>query len=197
LPEVIFLFNNAVKKVEELIDRNVLGDCSFISCTWQQHLNPMKEPDILLDLGVHAYSILRSWNFKPGCGKVDLTPRRDHCIVVTKSGKTRVELHLSWLVGPKKREVKVIGEKGLIVLDALNQEISVFDEHEQLIGCKRQDTLSEQSDLDLDFQVNNTLRDELLEFLRQIDESPDWKLAKEATDFLRWKECFYAVGGLK
>ena len=188
LPGSIFMFNNAIKKVGELLEGKALGDVEHITCTWQHHQNPKKEPDIVLDLGPHTYSILELWKFKLDWGKANLTKMKDHCVIFTESNRTKIEFHLSWIVGPKKREVKIVGNNGIMVLDALNQTFWLYDEDGKLVGCRSHDLFLNKTKFDLDYHKNNTLQSELIEFRKQIEGKPNFELAEQAVSFLKWKE---------
>ena len=187
----IFSFNNSVKAAGEIIKEGLLGKLEFVKCSWCSQMEPWAEKDILLDLGPHPFDILCSWNLEPlGYSSNTIADGR-HMLIFTLPivGLTDIEVKLSWVEGPKRREVKVVGEEYILVVDVLNQDVLVYEGNE-LIAQKVHDSVLCKKGFDeyLQFSRNNTLRDELKDFLRQIKGEPDYRLAEQGVRFLKWKE---------
>ena len=183
----VFSFNNSVKVVGEIIKEGLLGKLEFVKCSWLSQMEPWAEKDILLDLGPHTYDILCSWNLEPIGFSSKAVMGGRHMLINTNLSLVEIEIKLSWVEGPKKREVKVVGEKYILVVDVLNQDVFVYEGNELIAQKTRNEGLSKKG-FDLQFSRNNTLQDELKDFLRQIDEGPDYNLAEQAVRFLKWKE---------
>ena len=183
----IFSFNNSVKVVGEIIKEGLLGKLEFVKCSWLNQMKPWAEKDILLDLGPHLFSILCSWNLEPAAYDHYTTMYNKHKLIFTSSGDVEIEMKLSWVEGPKERSVKIVGEKYILVVDVLNQDVFVYEGNELVAYKTHTEGLSKKG-FDLQFSRNNTLQDELKDFLRQIEEGADYKLAEQGVRFLKWKE---------
>lgn len=123
----VFLFNAAVRAVRDLIRSGALGGVRYISST-RTNLGPFRaDANALWDLGAHDISIFNDW--------LDADP-----VAVTAHGRsylgTGVEdtvfagfdypggvvghVHASWLNPRKVREITVVGEAQMVVLDDMN-----------------------------------------------------------------------------
>lgn len=185
----IFSFNNSVKVVGEIIKEGLLGKLEFVKCSWLSQMKPWAEKNILLDLGPHLFSILCSWNLEPAAYDHYTTMYNKHKLIFTSSGDVEIEMKLSWVEGPKERSVKIVGEKYILVVDVLNQDVFVYEGNELIAQKTHNEGLYKKGFEDyLQFSRNNTLGDELKDFLRQIREGSDYRLAEQSVRFLRWKE---------
>jgi len=129
----IFRFNNALKKLREMIVSKELGKISVVKLTWTNLTPVYFDRDILTDLALHSFDIV---NFLFDKNPVDIRAvgsrfRRvdsDETVVITgKIDSVLVEFFVSWCIPLKKREVIVVGSKKTIVVDALTQTVSVID----------------------------------------------------------------------
>ncbi|RLG81149.1 MAG: hypothetical protein DRO40_10135 [Thermoprotei archaeon] len=135
----IFRFNNALHKVKELLHEGILGELYYLDLAWTTKMPPPPGRDIIFDLAPHPVDI---FNF--------LTEEWPNEVYVKARSYIRKEkgleemahalleldkeliahVKLSWLeYGKKTRAIKIVGEKGIIKVDALNQEIIYIDEH--------------------------------------------------------------------
>lgn len=186
----VFSFNNSVKTVGEIIKAELLGKLEFVKCSWCSQMEPWAERDILLDLCPHVYDILYSWNLEPeqNYGRSTLMEGKHVLIFAdSKLTETNIEMKLSWVEGPKRREVKVVGEKYILVVDVLNQDVFVYEGNE-LVAYKTHTKGLSKKGFDLQFSRNNTLKSELEDFIMQIEGKPKYKLAEQGVRFLKWKE---------
>jgi len=183
----VFSFNNSVKVVGEIVKGGLLGRLEFVKCNWCSQMVPWAEKNILLDLGPHPYDILCGWNLEPE--EYDsYAINNKHMLIFTGSKSVEIEIKLSWVEGPKERSLKVVGEKYVLVLDALNQNVFVYEGNELVAQKTHDEGLYKKGFEDyLQFNRNNTLKDELKDFLRQIEEGADYRLAEQAVRFLKWK----------
>lgn len=130
-----FLFNNAVLKIKELIDKNKLGKILYIDAV---RINlGLFQPDVnvVFDLAAHDFSII---NFLLGnkpklvraTGKSHLN-KQEAVAYITASYPKNVmaHIHISWLSPLKVRQMLVIGSKKMIVYneDEVSEKIRVYD----------------------------------------------------------------------
>lgn len=127
-----FLYNAAVKKIKEYIDRGELGDIYYI---FTQRLNlgqVRQDVNVLWNLAPHDFAILLYW--------LDEEPSRvsarglsflqngiDDVAFVTldfPSGKA-AHVHVSWLDPCKVRKMVLIGSKKMIVYDDTSADAKV------------------------------------------------------------------------
>jgi UDP-2-acetamido-3-amino-2,3-dideoxy-glucuronate N-acetyltransferase len=155
----IFRFNNALKKIRELIADDYFGDLYYIDMKWTTLLLPTPQRDIIFDLGAHPVDIA---NFL-----LDMWPNR---VVCKARAYTRETLHetayaimefdnnvigaieLSWLKPGKERTLTVIGSKLCAKIDCLDQSITVFENHDK-------------NGFQIDVEKNNTIRSEIEHFV--------------------------------
>jgi|SRR5579864_1201499 len=123
----VFLFNNSVRGVRNLIRSGELGKISYIYST-RTNLGPFRtDVNAMWDLGAHDLSILDYW--------LDAEP-----IAVTAHGQSYLNsgiedvvfasfqypnhvvgsLHASWLNPRKVREITIVGETKMVVMDDIN-----------------------------------------------------------------------------
>lgn len=157
----IYRFNNAIKKVKELVDNNYLGEIFYLKMQWATLMPSQFNRDIIFDLGPHPVDIMNylldEWPNRVSCcareyraGTIEevafLTLEFDRNIIA--------HIELSWLQPGKVRELTIVGSKRTAVVDCVGQKIVVYDDNEN----------SHQ----IDFSVNNTIFDEILHYVNSI-----------------------------
>lgn len=123
----VFLFNNAVRGVRNLIRSGELGKVSYIYST-RTNLGPFRtDVNALWDLAAHDLSILDYWlNAEPlavtACGKSYLNPGVEDVVFASFHYPNNVvgSLHASWLNPRKVREITIVGENKMVVMDDIN-----------------------------------------------------------------------------
>lgn len=130
-----FLFNNAVLKIKELIDKKALGKILYIDSV---RINlGLFQPDVnvVFDLSSHDFSII---NFlldsEPksvkATGKTHFNKQEDVAYISADYPKNvMVHIHVSWLSPLKLRRMLIIGTKKMVVYDENDEEekIKVYD----------------------------------------------------------------------
>jgi UDP-N-acetylglucosamine 3-dehydrogenase len=156
----IYRFNNALKKVRNLIKDGYFGDIYYLKLQWTTLCPSPEGRDILTDLAPHPFDIinylLHEWPSKILC-KAKTYRRKEleevaYCIAELGNG-VMAHIELSWLLPGKIREVKVMGSKRCAKIDCLRQVIKVVEDGESY---------------DLPVDVNNTIKDELEHFIACI-----------------------------
>jgi len=133
----IFRFNNAVRETRMLLNSGTIGRTLYFRLDWETLLEPPEGRDIVFDLGPHPVDILNflSNEWPNRVLTVGRSFRRK------KTGQEEVakavlefeddvfaHIAMSWLyAGPKRRHVSITGESGTIELDAMNQQLAVYD----------------------------------------------------------------------
>jgi predicted dehydrogenase len=124
----IFLFNDAVSEVGRRVRDGELGALRLITMT-RTNLGPVRpDVDAAVDLASHDFSIADAWvGASPltvsAVGGAWLSPTTPDAVFATVRypGAVLVNVRVSWLHPTKSREITVIGERGMITFDDLQQ----------------------------------------------------------------------------
>ncbi|MBV9126262.1 MAG: Gfo/Idh/MocA family oxidoreductase [Planctomycetes bacterium] len=132
----VFLFNNGVRAVRNLIRCGDLGRIHYIYST-RTNLGPFRsDVNALWDLAAHDLSILNYWlNADPltvsAHGQSYLNPQVEDVVVASFTYPHRVLacLHASWLNPRKVREITVVGANKMVVWNDmdLNEPVRIYD----------------------------------------------------------------------
>lgn len=143
----VFQFAPAVRKIKELLKKNVIGKVLHITSTRINLGPPESEVDVIWDLGPHDFSIILhlldeapwkvesirneypfgAFNSPSSKNKKKLT-NNAHINLSFKSGITS-NIHLSWLSSNKIRLMQIFGTEGTLVYDemlALDGKLRLF-----------------------------------------------------------------------
>ena len=123
----VFLFNNAVRGVRNLIRSGELGRVRYIAST-RTNLGPFRsDVNALWDLGAHDLSIFDYWlGTEPTAvtahGRAYLSPSIEDVVFASLEYPDGVisNVHASWLNPRKVREITIVGEHKMVVLDDMN-----------------------------------------------------------------------------
>jgi len=163
----IFRFNNALKKVKEIIQASKLGKIFVIELCWTDHypilgVNSLLEKDILFDQGVHPIDIVDFiFNKKPSkisCMGSGIRIKNPEYVLIKyhlDNGTNElpiVTIKLSWITPFRRREMKIMGSEKSLVIDYTNQKITLVENATK----KSQEIFVE---------PNNALKDELEYFV--------------------------------
>jgi predicted dehydrogenase len=131
----VFLFNNGIRAVKNLIARGDLGCVRYIFST-RTNLGPFRtDVNALWDLGSHDVSIFNYWldaepRLATACGTSYLTPGVEDVVVANFTYPRQVQacVHASWLNPQKVREITVVGERQMIVWNDmdLNEPVRIY-----------------------------------------------------------------------
>ncbi len=166
----IFRFNEAIRRLRELVQGGRLGRVYSLRLRWTSNLNPLPERDIIYDLGPHpidiAQYVLDEWPYKVLARSKSYVRRQpgreDEAIAVLDfpDGKEAL-VELSWISpGEKVREVYVRGSTATVRVDALSQQIWFYSHPDEA-------TRSEEGQV-IAVQANNTIADEIQHFLSLV-----------------------------
>lgn len=165
----IYRFNNAIRKISELINQKYFGDLYYLKMQWTTWMPSPLGRDIIFDLAPHPVDImhflLQKWPLKVSCNAHSY--RRPSLEEVAYFNmdfgkKLMAQVELSWLQPGKVRELTVIGSKRSAKVDCLDQKIRIFEDN---VG----------GDFSLDVQVNNTIFDEVSHFVKSIRDENNHK----------------------
>ena len=160
----IFRFNNAIDKVQRLVQDNFFGDLYWLKLQWTALMPIMNGRDIINDLAPHPFDILNyvlgKWPSKITC-KAKAYRNKDFeetaYIIAEFEDNLMANIELNWLSPGKVRELSIMGSKRFAKIDCLTQEIKVFEDDHFY---------------DLPVQNNNTIGAELDYFVRCIQKNP-------------------------
>ena len=165
----IYRFNNAIKKVRELIDQKYFGDIYYLKMQWTIWMPSPLGRDIVFDLGPHPVDImhflLQKWPIKVSCSAHSYRrPSLEEVAYFNMDfgNKLMAHIELSWLQPGKVRELNIMGSKRCARVDCLNQTIRVFEDDSGGNFC-------------LDVSVNNTIFDEVSHFVNSIRDENNHK----------------------
>ena len=160
----IFRFNNALRKVRELIRQNSLGKIFYANLAWASYLEPPAHRDIVFDLGPHPIDVLNylldEWPVTVsaiGNSFLRREDTREEAAFINLSFPNSVlaNVYVSWVDrGERQRSVKIVGEKASLKCDALSQTVTIYKPEEQIQN--------------IEVLANNTIRDMQLHFIDAI-----------------------------
>jgi len=165
----IYRFNNAIKKMRELIAEGYFGDLYYLKLQWTTWMPSPLNRDIIFDLGPHPIDImnflLQKWPKKVLCtGKSYRRPSMEEVAYFHLDFGEQLMAHveLSWLQPGKVRELNIIGAQRSATVDCLNQTIKIFEDNFE-------------GNFSLGVPVNNTIFDEVTHFVTSIRDENNHK----------------------
>jgi UDP-N-acetylglucosamine 3-dehydrogenase len=159
----IFRFNNALAEVRRLIkEEKFFGKLFLLELNWTNLEKAFPDRDVLFDLAPHMFDIqnylLGLWPESIYCeaGPFRRAAGEETAYVLSKFKGGLVSLaNISWLVPRKIRQIEIVGESRSALIDAVAQEVTVYESgYTYKLGIER----------------NNTIRDELVHFLKSISD---------------------------
>ena len=158
----IYRFNNALAEVKRLISENFFGRVFLLNLTWT-NLEPIfTDRDVIVDLAPHYFDIvnymLDAWPAKITCVakpyRQKENPEATYISCEMPNGAI-AHAHLNWLSPKKVRSIELVGENRSAVIDAVGQEVTIYESgYTYKLGVER----------------NNTIRTELLHFIKSISD---------------------------
>ena len=166
----IFRYNNAINRVKKLVENKFFGDLYYLrlqwTIQWMPEIYPDKQLDIIVDMMPHLYDIMNYltglWPEKITCfAKAYMKKNLEDTAYVICEFPNNIMTHseISWTLPEKVREVDIIGSKACAKIQAVTQEITVFEKSNE--GKK------------LDVKPNNTLGEELKHFIKAAETNSD------------------------
>ena len=161
----IFRYNNAINEVKKLIENNFFGDLYYLrlqwTIQWMPGIYPDKQLDIVVDMMPHLYDIMnyltKLWPKKITCfGKAFIKKDlKDTAFIICEFPNNLMTYsEISWTLPEKVRQVDLIGQKACAKIQAISQEVTIFENSNE--GKK------------LNISANNTLGDELRYFVDAV-----------------------------
>jgi predicted dehydrogenase len=155
----IFRFNNALRKAKQLIGSGVIGEIFYCDISWAIY-QPFPDRGIIFDLAAHPVDIL---NFLLDEWPISVDVLGSNFVNKEKDNEDTAfafaefpdgvlaRLFMTWVQhGQKTRTVTVVGSKGTLVVDALNQKIVSYG--------------TDDRPEDIIVEVNNTIGDMVSHF---------------------------------
>jgi len=161
----IFRYNNAINEVKKLIENNFFGNLYYIrfqwTIQWMPEIYPDKQLDIVVDMMPHLYDIMNYltglWPEKITCfGKAFIKNDFEDTAFIICEFPNNIITHseISWTLPEKVRQVDVIGKKACAKIQAISQEVKIFENSNE--------------GKSLNIKANNTLSDELKSFVEAV-----------------------------
>lgn len=185
----IFRYNNAIKKIKELIHTKQLGRIYTINLLWT-NLEPIfSDRDILFDLGVHPLDILDNIFEKIpndiSCTAQGFRQNNVEFAIISYhlndlfGGKdVLINIELSWLNPIRNRRMIIVGSEKTAIVDCVIQKIQLINNQSGVYE-------------DVPVIPNNTIRDELNFFLENSihknlikPPAPNGEVAKRIVEIL-------------
>jgi UDP-N-acetylglucosamine 3-dehydrogenase len=158
----IFRFNNALKRIKEIITNDELGKIYVINLKWLEYYPILEGKDILFDQGVHPVDIV-DFLFDSNVTKINCfnssfrTQNMEHTILTykikTNNSHPLVNIELSWITPIRNRSLTIIGSEKTVIVDCVSQKIQLIEN-------------SSKTTYDVNVEPNNTLKDELDFFIK-------------------------------
>lgn len=159
----IFRFNNALAEIRRLIkEEKFFGRLYLMEQNWTNLEKAFPDRDVLFDLAPHMFDIqnylLGHWPVEVSCvgGPFRREEGEETAYVLSRFSDGMIAMaNISWLVPRKTRQVVLVGENRSALIDAVGQEVTVFESgYTYKLGIER----------------NNTIRDELVHFIKSISD---------------------------
>jgi len=161
----IFRYNNAINEAKKLIEKNALGDLYYLrlqwTIQWMPQIYPDKKLDIIVDMMPHLYDIMNYltglWPNKITCfGKAFIKKDLEDTAFIICEFPNNIMAHseISWTLPEKVREVDLIGSKACAKIQAVSQNVTLFE--------------GSNEGRSLNIKENNTLGDELTHFVDAV-----------------------------
>ena len=155
----IFRFNNAIIEAKRLLKQKFLGKLFLMDFNWVNLEKPFSDRDVIVDLAPHMFDMM---NFLTDTWPIEISAvATEHRGKVFETANIQAKFAdgtlsnamLSWVIPKKTRQVSLVGESRSMFIDAVGQEITVFESgYTYKLGIER----------------NNTIKDELLHFIDSI-----------------------------
>ncbi len=129
-------FNPAIQMAKKLIDEKYIGEVLSIHTT-RIGPSPQRISDVgvTLDLAIHDVDLIRYLTSQEivriNCEKHCMNNRfDDEALILLWAGNVLSSVNVSWRSLKKIRKMRINGEKGVITLDYINQDLELFrDSH--------------------------------------------------------------------
>ena len=131
----IFRFNSALRMVRKMLHDGVVGRVFYAKLEWTVDKIPSGERDIVFDLAPHPVDVLNylldEWPSRVEAVGESYVRKKDlleEMAFINLEFPARIvaNVYLSWIQhGGKDRVVRIVGEKGTIFCDALNQTVTL------------------------------------------------------------------------
>jgi UDP-N-acetylglucosamine 3-dehydrogenase len=164
----IYRFNNALKKIKELIKHNYFGEVYYLKMQWTTLMPSQFNRDIIFDLGPHPVDIMNyllgQWPKHVSCSaRAYRRGTMEEMAYLTMEFNRNILAHveLSWLQPGKVRDLNIIGSERSATIDCVRQTISIHQDNEYSIP--------------IEVDVNNTIFDEAEHFIRSIRDENNHK----------------------
>ena len=161
----IFRFNNAVRKVKEIYENGDFGKIWYAQLTWSTLMPSPHGRDVVYDLAPHPIDILNyitsMWPTQiSASGRAFRRESEEEVAYINMdfNGDFMARAEVSWLYPGKVRNVSIMGEKLFVSLEAVKQEINVYD-----IETEKWNNIP--------VSANNTILDEATHFVTAIKNS--------------------------
>lgn len=154
----ILLFNPAVLKIKELIDKGEIGNVLYIDTTRTNLGLFQQDSNVVFDLATHEFSILQYFlKDKPKIisvtGKSHFNKQADVAYISAKyPGDILVHVHVSWLSPLKMRRMIIVGSKKMIVYDdnESSEKIKIYDK-----GITREKSTDDEHQIKINYRAGD------------------------------------------
>lgn len=126
----IHRFNNGVREMRRVLSENMIGEPYYVYFRWTAFMNPQLQREVITDLAPHPFDIcnyiLDTWPEKVSCkGHGYRTRQNEEVAFITAEHQDGLMAHIevSWLDPDKRRDVTVVGSKGVARLDCSTQKL--------------------------------------------------------------------------
>jgi len=157
----IFRFANVINKLKELYEQRYFGEVYHITLEWTHLMQPMDNTNVLWDLLPHPLDILnfitKRWPAQlfATTNSIRVNKTELAFIVAKFKEKMSATINVSWINPIKKRNIEILGTENSAIVHAVNQTISIHNNEGEINKIQ--------------IEPNNTIRDELLNFIDSIN----------------------------
>ena len=127
-------FNPAVLKAKEYIESGKMGNVYAIQCKrYGPFPKQIKDANVLVDVAVHDIDIVQ-FLVDSKLTSSEVFTQNIHCedrsdyghLMLRFEPNLMVNIHVSWALPYKQREVEIVGDKGIAVIDCISQSMTFY-----------------------------------------------------------------------
>jgi len=157
----IYRFANAIRKIKELFENNYFGNIYYFSLTWSHYMPYIEDVDVLWDLLPHPIDILnfitKKWPLEfIGVGRAFRRSSLNEVASIHAIFDNGIfaNINVSWLNPIRRRILEIVGQKCTAYVECVEQRIKIYKGESEVL---------------LNIDANNTIRDEILNFIKAIE----------------------------
>ena len=157
----IFRFNNAINFVKNVLEHGDLGTPYLLKLSWTNIEPVYPKRDVIFDLAPHPFDIV-DFLFGKNVDEVFCISQKyrqdevEAAFINSKLNDALINIEVSWVTPKKERNLVLVGSKATAFVECTRQKVTLYENDKNAYH-------------EVDLVPNNTLQDELREFVRCVE----------------------------